>query len=225
MRWAALQQRYRLLTCGATGEHPIPRPYKASLVRPGRERHGRTAEGRSGYRQGPGAESTGVIHDRCGRCAPQGTRRADLQRLQPERARADLDPTRDLRRPDPSLFTFFQDINYLQLCVDCVKRLVYVPRGINSTVSSSLRRRLKYVRGGECRIVIQVAEDRFISRPGSLEERADLGIRQLYACAMQTILICPKAGTRESGKEAGSKSEQGGAPQASRPCCSSRIRV
>jgi hypothetical protein len=125
----------------------------------------------------------------------------------------------------PSLFTFFQDINYLQLCVDCVKRLVYVPRGINSTVSSSLRRRLKYVRGGECRIVIQVAEDRFISRPGSLEERADLGIRQLYACAMQTILICPKAGTRESGKEAGSKSEQGGAPQASRPCCSSRIRV
>jgi hypothetical protein len=44
----------------------------------------------------------------------------------------------------PSLFTFFRDIIYLQLCVDCVKRLVYVPCGIKSTVSSSLRRSLKY---------------------------------------------------------------------------------
>jgi hypothetical protein len=92
----------------------------------------------------------------------------------------------------PSLFTFFRDITYLQLCVDCVKRLVYVPRGINSTVPSYLRRRITYVRGGECRVVIQVAEDRFISRPGSLEERADLGIRQLYACAMRDYPDMPR---------------------------------
>jgi hypothetical protein len=84
------------------------------------------------------------------RCA----RREDLLRLQRERAKGDL---------GPSLHTFFRDIDYLKLCVDCVKRLISIPHGVENTVSSSLRLKLRHVPAKDCRIVVQVAEDRFIT--------------------------------------------------------------
>ena len=55
----------------------------------------------------------------------------------------------------PSLYTFFQDIDYLKQCVDCVKRLIPDTRGVTNTVSSSLRQALRRVPARECQVVIQ----------------------------------------------------------------------
>jgi hypothetical protein len=84
-----------------------------------------------------------------------------------------------------SLYTFFADIDYLRDCVDCVKRLVHVGRGVTKTVTSSLRKKLNRVPAKECQIVVQIAEDRFISISGSRADRVDLHVRQVYAFAMR----------------------------------------
>jgi hypothetical protein len=88
----------------------------------------------------------------------------------------------------PSLHTFFQDIDYLKRCVDCVKRLIPNTRGVTSTVSSYLRQALRRVPARDCQIVVQIAEDRFVTLPGSRSDRIDLHIRQLYAFAMRHYL-------------------------------------
>ena len=85
----------------------------------------------------------------------------------------------------PSLRTFFSDIDYLKDCVDCVKRLISVPQGIENTVSSSLRHALRRVPAQGRRIVVQIAEDRFATLEGNRADRIDLHIRQLYAFAMR----------------------------------------
>lgn len=85
----------------------------------------------------------------------------------------------------PSLWTFFRDIDYLKDRVNCVKRLVSVPQGIENTVSSSLRHALRHVSARDCQIVVQIAEDRFVTLGGTRADRIDLHIRQLYAFAMR----------------------------------------
>ena len=42
----------------------------------------------------------------------------------------------------PSLFTFFEDLKYLNACADCLKRLVKLSR--RDTVSTALQRRFPY---------------------------------------------------------------------------------
>lgn len=84
----------------------------------------------------------------------------------------------------PSLYTFFRDFDYLEACVRCVRRLVHITCNVKATVTSALGNKLQYVPERDCRVVVQVAEDRFITVPGSHEERIDLHVRQLYAFAM-----------------------------------------
>lgn len=91
----------------------------------------------------------------------------------------------------PSLYTFFGDIDYLQDCVDCVKRLVHVDRGVKNAVSSCLRKKLQRVAARDCQVVVQIAEDRFISIPGSRANRVDLHVRQLYAFAIRHYVDMP----------------------------------
>jgi hypothetical protein len=39
----------------------------------------------------------------------------------------------------PSLFTFFRDINYLKLYINCLKRLVIIPKGASVYESLALK--------------------------------------------------------------------------------------
>ncbi len=74
----------------------------------------------------------------------------------------------------PSLYTFFEDINYLQVLVDCLKRLTSI--SLNNTISTAL--------------------ERAFSKKGSsnpnLVDQCGLGIRKLYAYAMRHFLDMPR---------------------------------
>ncbi|OBT40478.1 hypothetical protein VE00_07893 [Pseudogymnoascus sp. WSF 3629] len=89
----------------------------------------------------------------------------------------------------PSLFTFFRDINYLKLCIDCLKRLVIVPKGASVCESLALICLGKNQREGHVRI--QVTEDSFVHRTGNPADRVDLGVRQLVALAMRSYPDMP----------------------------------
>ncbi|KAH8799388.1 hypothetical protein F5884DRAFT_686783, partial [Xylogone sp. PMI_703] len=83
----------------------------------------------------------------------------------------------------PSLFTFFRDIQYLKLCIDCLKRLVIVPK--RASVCETLARSYSGKNQREGHVKIQVTEDSFLDRAGTPAECVDLGIRQLVALAMR----------------------------------------
>lgn len=74
----------------------------------------------------------------------------------------------------PSLYTFFEDINYLQVLVDCLKRLTSI--SLNNTISTAL--------------------ERAFSKKGSstpnLTHQCEFGIRELYAYAMRHFLDMPR---------------------------------
>jgi hypothetical protein len=94
-----------------------------------------------------------------------------------------------------TLSSFFRDLNYLQLLVDCLKRLVVTPprKGVCETIQS------KYtgVNQQEGQVKIQVAEDTFISKSGTDADRVDLGCRQLIALAMRYYPYMPRDPIRE----------------------------
>jgi hypothetical protein len=83
----------------------------------------------------------------------------------------------------PSLFSFFEDLNYLKNVADGVKRLFPLsPRG---TVSSAIDDAFSDAnhRAGQC--VVQESESSCVFRPGSLADRVDLGRRQIWMFAMR----------------------------------------
>jgi hypothetical protein len=101
----------------------------------------------------------------------------------------------------PSLHSFFRDIDYLEdcvNCVNCVKRLGHVPRGVANTISSYLRRKLQHVPARDCQVIVQIAENRFITVPGTRADRVDLHVRQLYAFAMRHYLDMPPESQKEN---------------------------
>jgi len=96
----------------------------------------------------------------------------------------------------PSLFTFFEDVKYLEACANCVKRLVSLsPR---DTVFTALEKAFCDTNQRTDRAVIQVTESSFTSSPASLADRVDLGYRQLHAYAMRHYLQMPR---EPKGKE------------------------
>jgi len=96
----------------------------------------------------------------------------------------------------PSLFTFFEDVKYLEACANCVKRLVSLsPR---DTVSTALEKAFCDANQRADRAVIQVTESSFTSSPASLADQVDLGYRQLHAYAMRHYLQMPR---EPKGKE------------------------
>ncbi|CZT41140.1 uncharacterized protein RSE6_00835 [Rhynchosporium secalis] len=82
-----------------------------------------------------------------------------------------------------SLFTFFRDIQYLKLCVDCLKRLVIVPK--RESVCETLARTYSNKNQRDGHVKIQITEDSFLDRAGTPADCIDLGIRQLVALAMR----------------------------------------
>ncbi|KAH7323832.1 hypothetical protein BKA65DRAFT_555502 [Rhexocercosporidium sp. MPI-PUGE-AT-0058] len=96
----------------------------------------------------------------------------------------------------PSLFTFFRDIQYLKLCIDCLKRLVIVPK--RESVCETLARTYSDENQREGQVKIQITEDSFLDRAGTPAECADLGARQLIALAMRDYPAMPADRVKEN---------------------------
>ena len=90
----------------------------------------------------------------------------------------------------PSLYALFENVNYLKALVDCMTRLVRPSPG--DTVSTALFKAFSDANQRPDRAVIQVTESSFASSPASSADRADLGVRQLYAYAMRHYLQMPR---------------------------------
>ncbi|KAL6242584.1 hypothetical protein RBB50_010230 [Rhinocladiella similis] len=99
---------------------------------------------------------------------------------------------RELRSIDgliPSLFTFFEDIKYLNACSDCLKRLVKLSR--RDTVFSALQRKFPYNADADDQSVIEISDSSFIVRSGVMTDQLDLGYRQLWLFAMRHYRAMP----------------------------------
>ena len=90
----------------------------------------------------------------------------------------------------PSLYALFENVNYLKALVDCMTRLVRPSP--SDTVSTALFKAFSDNNQRPDRAVIQVTESSFASSPASSADRADLGVRQLYAYAMRHYLQMPR---------------------------------
>ena len=87
----------------------------------------------------------------------------------------------------PSLFTFFEDVKFLEACVDGVKRLVTVsPDQTVLTVLNDLFLSRKETQW------IQITETTFQSKKGSLETCRTLGVLQLLAFGAREHSDLPK---------------------------------
>jgi hypothetical protein len=89
----------------------------------------------------------------------------------------------------PSLFSFFEDGNYLQGLADCVKQLVQLSD--DDSLSAALRKHYSGIHQADNQCTIQQSESAFMSRPGSLKDRVELGGRQIWAGAMRKYIGIP----------------------------------
>ncbi|KAK5525365.1 hypothetical protein LTR07_002517 [Exophiala xenobiotica] len=92
-----------------------------------------------------------------------------------------LDFTSD--RLVPTFSSFFEDLNWFEHPIDCVKRLIHLGR--RETIVSALGRMFSDLnqQAGYC--VIQRSEHTFVSAPGNRANRLDWGIRQIFISAMR----------------------------------------
>jgi len=90
----------------------------------------------------------------------------------------------------PSLDALFKNISYLKGLVDCMRRLVSPLPG--DTISTALFKAFADTNQRTDRAIIQVTESSFSPCPASWADRADLGVRQLYAYAMRHYLQMPR---------------------------------
>ena len=90
----------------------------------------------------------------------------------------------------PSLDALFENLKYLKVLADCMTRLISPLPG--DTVSTALFKAFSDTNQRPDRAIIQVSESSFSSSPASLADRADLGVRQLFAYAMRHYLQMPR---------------------------------
>ena len=89
----------------------------------------------------------------------------------------------------PSLFTFFEDLKYLEDLADCVKHLLHIsPR---DSVFSAFEHSFSDARQVADQCVIQVPESTFAAAPGCSTDRIQLGIRQMRVATMRDYLEMP----------------------------------
>jgi len=86
----------------------------------------------------------------------------------------------------PSLFTFFENVKYLEACVNCVKRLISLSS--RNIVFIALEKTFCDANQRADRAVIQVTEFSFTCSSASLTDQVDLSYRQLHAYAMRHYL-------------------------------------
>ena len=97
----------------------------------------------------------------------------------------------------PSLYTFFRNIPYCELCVESMKHLTLLSRG--DTIFTALDRHFTGLNQQDGQVVIQVSETDFTAVPGSLNDQVDLGYRQLFAFAMRHFYEIPQEKVDEDG--------------------------
>ena len=90
----------------------------------------------------------------------------------------------------PSLYTFFRDLQYLQSCVDCVKRLISPSPG--QTLFNAMECAFTGINQRDDQVTLQIAESEFINRPGTVADQVNLGYQQIHAYAMRNFLDMPK---------------------------------
>lgn len=90
----------------------------------------------------------------------------------------------------PSLHTFFRDLQYLQACVDCVKRLISLSPG--QTLFNAIEYAFTGINQRDRQVTLQVAESEFIYRPGTVADQVNLGYQQIHAYAMRNFLDMPR---------------------------------
>ena len=90
----------------------------------------------------------------------------------------------------PSLYTFFRDLQYLQSCVDCVKRLISPSPG--QTLFNAMECAFTGINQRDGQVTLQIAESEFINRPGTVADQVNLGYQQIHAYAMRNFLDMPK---------------------------------
>ena len=99
----------------------------------------------------------------------------------------------------PSLFTFFQDVKYLELCSNPIRRLTALPQKLG--IFDSLQGTFTGVNQVEGQVKIQVAEHAWIYGPGTVAEQKDLGCRQIYAYTMRHYPCMPREPSREDSQK------------------------
>ncbi|KAL4891328.1 hypothetical protein BDV59DRAFT_203528 [Aspergillus ambiguus] len=95
----------------------------------------------------------------------------------------------------PTLYTFFQDMWYLEACANVLKRLVSLDR-YSATVKSALFATFSPPESSNGRCLIQTSESSFRHCPASLDDSKELAYRQLWLYAMRHYL---KLGKRPEG--------------------------
>lgn len=73
----------------------------------------------------------------------------------------------------PSLHTFFRDLQYLQACVDCVKRLISLSPG--QTLFNAMDCAFTGINQRDLQVTLQIAESEFIYKPGTMADQVRLG--------------------------------------------------
>ncbi|KAF1964839.1 hypothetical protein BU23DRAFT_363413, partial [Bimuria novae-zelandiae CBS 107.79] len=83
----------------------------------------------------------------------------------------------------PSFYSYFEDMNYFQGPVKCVKSLIELsPR---DSVSSALLRAFSDGNRRVNQYVVQESESRFVLRPGDISDGEDFALRQMWIIAMR----------------------------------------
>jgi hypothetical protein len=97
----------------------------------------------------------------------------------------------------PSLFSYFEDFNYLKNVADGVKRLFPLsPRGtVSSAIEDAFSDANHRHRAGQC--VVQESESSCVFRSGSLADRLDLGQGQIWMFAMRNYPQMPAVPKRK----------------------------
>lgn len=90
----------------------------------------------------------------------------------------------------PSLHTIFRDLQYFQVCVGCVKRLISLSP--QQTLFNTLECAFIGTNQRDLQVTLQVAESMLIYRPGTVADQVNLGYQQIHVYAMRNFLDMPK---------------------------------
>ncbi|KAF2180327.1 hypothetical protein K469DRAFT_593135, partial [Zopfia rhizophila CBS 207.26] len=106
-----------------------------------------------------------------------------------------------------TLFSFFKDLNYLQLLIDCLKRSANVPK--RKSVCETIQSKYTGANQREGQVKIQVTEETFMYKSGTDAARVDLGCRSLIALAMRYYPYMPRDPIRgDAVRKATTKADQ-----------------
>jgi len=98
----------------------------------------------------------------------------------------------------PSIFLFFENLNYLQVAADCMKRLVCLGRG--ESIYSALERGFRDQRDPDPGCLIQLSRTASTYLPIDLSDRFDLIYRQLWLYAFREYKDIPAVRKRKLAK-------------------------